>query len=138
MLRQLANEPVTSLLRQEAARKARDATAFLKDLEDQAIVADSVAKSALRERQESSDELARLQGVNRKLIAGDSRLTSSQLAKEWTQTSIRTQQREPAANTQRFLQMPRGYQQLVQQRVTLDESNSRRNLNPKLLAILPW
>ncbi len=137
LLREQADQPLTSPFRRKLAEDVRDATERIQELEDAAIRADSVARTALQERQAAMDYLAGLQSNSRKALASDQRLTSAKQGLERTQRNLQLQQRTLAANWRTLAQMQQGYQRLVQQRLRMEDDKSRNSYWPILPTFWP-
>ncbi len=129
MLHDHADEPITSVARQQIAKQLAETLSLMKELEEEALNQDRGADESLRRRSFSLDQVARKKSESLKSMTADSRFTAAKLAKERTQNNIQVQRREYAGNLNQFAKTQQGYQQLVQQKLLWEQSQRHSRMS---------
>lgn len=114
--------PQFAKTRQEFARELTEALRHVRDLEEQAIEADSTARSAKQERDELSAKVAKLVAERDADIASDPRLSSAKVSRERAQQEVDRLRQAVAVVGTKAEQAERAYETWVRQRLAFERA----------------
>ncbi len=114
--------PQFAKTRQEFARELTEAMSHVRDLEEQAIAADSTAPSVKQRRDELSARVAKLVVERDAEIASDPRIASAKLARERAQQEVERLRQAVAITSAKAEQAERTYETWVRQRLAFERA----------------